>query len=166
MNDSLNYALPIPLHYSTHKVSKSHFTGRLLIPLVRLSHTLTVTSSSNSICSRDSFATISFSAALSLGIPLTYIAEGRTSTNSKHISSDPYPLLLWRHRTCAADGHAGNTSRDGHLLLICDVTAPASVTQHTENTACSTVACAYRVYRALACKRVDQIRHNIYVYTS
>jgi hypothetical protein len=30
-----------------------------------------------------------------------------------------------------------------------------------EKTACSTVACAYCVYRAVAWQRVDQIRHNI-----
>jgi hypothetical protein len=46
----------------------------------------------------------------SLGILLTYIAEGRTSTNSKHISRDPYPLLLCDVTAHAqANGQAGNT---------------------------------------------------------
>jgi hypothetical protein len=34
---------------------------------------------------------------------------------------------------------------------------------HTENTAFSTVAGAYRVYRAAAWQRIDQIRHNKYL---
>jgi hypothetical protein len=46
-------------------------------------------------------------------------------------------------------------SRDGHLLLLCDVTAPAS--------ACSTVACMYHVYRDVAWQRIDQISHNTMV---
>jgi hypothetical protein len=54
---------------------------------------------------------------ISLSLSLNYellrnIAEGRTSTSSKHISRDPY------------------------LLLACDISAG-----HAENTACSTVAC-------------------------
>jgi hypothetical protein len=46
----------------------------------------------------------------SLGTLLTYIAKGRTSTNRKHISHDPYPQLLCDVTTHAqADRHAGNT---------------------------------------------------------
>jgi hypothetical protein len=55
-------------------------------------------------------------------------------------------------------------SHDGHLLLLCDVTAPAPAAGHTENTACCTVAWAYRVYRAVAWQRVAQIRHSIVVF--
>lgn len=40
--------------------------------------------------------------------------------------------------------HISHISRDSQLLLKCDVTAPASAAGHTENTAWSTVACAYR----------------------
>jgi hypothetical protein len=79
-------------------------------------------------------------------LSLTYIAEGPTSTSSKHISRDPYQVLLCDVTAHAqADGHTGNTSCDGHLLLLCDVTTPAPAARHTGNTACSTVACAYRV---------------------
>jgi hypothetical protein len=54
---------------------------------------------------------------------LTYIAEGPISTNSKHISCDPYSLLLCNITVHPqANGHAGNMSRDRHMLL-CDVTA-------------------------------------------
>jgi hypothetical protein len=97
---------------------------------------------------------------------LTYIAERPTSVNSKHISRDPYSLLLCdviAHPQ--ADGHAGNMSRDRHVLLMCDVTDPTPTVGHTENTACSIVAGAYRVYRAAAWQHVDQIRHSIYEWT-
>jgi hypothetical protein len=60
-----------------------------------------------------------------------------------------------------ADGFAGNTSRDGHVLLMCDVTDPTPTAGHTETTAYSIAAGAYHVYIAVAWKRVDQIRHNI-----
>jgi hypothetical protein len=83
-------------------------------------------------------------------------------TNSKHISCDPYSLLLCDVTAhLQADGHTGNTSRDGHLLLMCDVTDPTRTVRHAENTACSTVAGMYCVYRAVAWQLVDQIRHNI-----
>jgi hypothetical protein len=95
------------------------------------------------------------SLSASLGILLTYIAEGWTSTNSKHISRDPYPLLLCDVTgPTQADGHAGNMSHVGHLLLMCDITAPVP--------ACSTVACVFCVYRAAACQCVDQICRNTY----
>jgi hypothetical protein len=56
---------------------------------------------------------------------LTYIAEGPTSTNSKHISLDPYSLLLCDVTAHPkANRHAGYMSRDGHVLW-CDVTARA-----------------------------------------
>jgi hypothetical protein len=48
---------------------------------------------STSLCSRDSAATIFLYDELRT-LSLTYIAEGPTSTNSKHISHDPYPVLL------------------------------------------------------------------------
>jgi hypothetical protein len=56
----------------------------------------------------------------SSGILLTHIAEGQTSTNSKHISSNPYPLLLcdtdvWCHRSCASC----QTHRKHSLLYCC-----------------------------------------------
>jgi hypothetical protein len=51
-------------------------------------------------------------------------------------------------------------SRDGHILLMCDVTDPTTA-RHTENTACSTVVGVYRVHRALAWQHIDQIRHNM-----
>jgi hypothetical protein len=53
-------------------------------------------------------------------------------------------------------------SHAGHLLLMCDVTDPTPTAGHAEKTACSPVAGAYPVYRAVAWKRVDQIRHNIF----
>jgi hypothetical protein len=90
----------------------------------------------------------------SSGILLTYIAKGPTSTNSKCISRDPYSLFLCDVITHAqADGHTGNTSFDGHLLLLCGITAPVP--------ASSTFACAYRIYRDFAWQRVYQICHNI-----
>jgi hypothetical protein len=53
-------------------------------------------------------------------------------------------------------------SRDSYILLMCDVTEPVPTAGHMESTACSTVAGAYCVYRAVAWQRVDQIRHNTY----
>jgi hypothetical protein len=50
-------------------------------------------------------------------------------------------------------------SHDGHPLLMCDVTDPTPTARHTENTTYSTIAGVYRVYRAVAWQRVDQIRH-------
>jgi hypothetical protein len=44
---------------------------------------------------------------------------------------------------------------------MCDVTDPIPTAGHTENTACSTVAGAYRDYRAIALQHVDQIHHTI-----
>jgi hypothetical protein len=108
-----------------------------------------------------SAATISFydelrTLSASLGTLFTYIAEGQTSTKSKHISHDPYPLLLCDITAHAqADRQAGTMSHDSHLLLLCDDTAPASA---------SSVACAYRVYRDVAWPCVDRIHHNIYIY--
>jgi hypothetical protein len=76
--------------------------------------------------------------------------SGGTRDEMTGSSSDD--LIYW---------HFGyNMSRDGHPLLICDVTAPAPATGHTENTACSTVACSNRVYRAVAWQSVDQIHYN------
>jgi hypothetical protein len=46
-------------------------------------------------------------------------------------------------------------SRDGHVLLMCDVTDPTPTAGHMEYTACSTVVGAYRVYGAVAWQRVD-----------
>jgi hypothetical protein len=43
-----------------------------------------------------------------------------------------------------------------------DVTDPTPTAGHTENTAYSTVAGAYRIYRAVAWQHVDQIHHNIF----
>jgi hypothetical protein len=95
-------------------------------------------------------------------LSLTRIAEGPTLTNSKHISRDPYSLLLCDITTHPqADRHAGNMSHDGHILLMCDITNPTPTARHMENTACSTVVGAYRVYRAVAWQHVDQIRHSI-----
>jgi hypothetical protein len=80
----------------------------------------------------------------------------------QHISHNPYSLLLCDVTAHPqADGHAGNMSRDGHILLMCDVTDPMPPAGHVENTACSTVVGAYRVYSAVAWQRVDQIRHNM-----
>jgi hypothetical protein len=87
------------------------------------------TPGSDLLCSHASAATIS----VSLGILFTYIAKGQTSTNSKHISHDPY------------------------LLLLCDVTTSAPAAGHMEKTACSTVVCVYRVYSAIAWQHIDQI---------
>jgi hypothetical protein len=52
-------------------------------------------------------------------------------------------------------------SHDGHVLLTCNVTDPTPTAGHTENTACSIVTGAYRVYRSVARQRFDQMRHNI-----
>jgi hypothetical protein len=53
--------------------------------------------------------------------------------------------------------------RDGHVLLMCEVTDPMPTAGQTENTACSTIAGAYRVYRAVAWQRDDKICHNKYL---
>jgi hypothetical protein len=85
----------------------------------------------------------------------------RGMTNSKHISPDPYPLLLY----VTAHAQLTDTQETCHLTATyrCCVTSPLLrlAAGHTENTACSTVACVYRVYRAVAWQHVDQIRHNI-----
>jgi glucan phosphoethanolaminetransferase (alkaline phosphatase superfamily) len=49
---------------------------------------------------------------------------------------------------------------------MCDVTDPTPTAGQMENTACSTVAGLYRVYRAVAWQRVDQIRRDIDGLTS
>jgi hypothetical protein len=48
-------------------------------------------------------------------------------------------------------------SRDGRLLMMCDVTTPVP--------ACSTVACAYHAYRDVAWQCIDQICHNTEEYS-
>jgi hypothetical protein len=85
---SLNHTHPIPLHYNTHEVFQSHLKSSqvdfLFLFYDKLSHQPTTSLHSQLNC---------------LGILLTYIAEGRTLTNSKHISPDPYQLLppdMWK----------------------------------------------------------------------
>jgi hypothetical protein len=57
-------------------------------------------------------------------LPLTYTAEGPTSTNSKHISRDPYSLLLCDVTAHPqADGLAGNTCHVTAAYYWC-VTSP------------------------------------------
>jgi hypothetical protein len=109
----------------------------------------------------ESAATISLSA--SSGILLTYIVNGPTSTKKKHISRDPYLLLLYDVTVhLQADGTLRkHMSCDAHLLLMCDITTPAPAVRHMENTAYSTVVGVYHVYKAVAWQDVDQIGQNI-----
>jgi hypothetical protein len=100
---SLNHTFPISLHYNTHKVFKSHIKSSQ--PDLLYSSLLLV--ATHSACFPCYYLSIAITVCL--GILLTYIAEGQTSTNSKHISRDP----------C--------------LLLLCDVTAPAPAARHAEN---------------------------------
>jgi hypothetical protein len=50
--------------------------------------------------------------------------------------------------------------RDGHLLLMRDVTHFMPTAGHMENTACCFLAGAYHVYRAVAWQCIDQIHYN------
>jgi hypothetical protein len=125
---SLNHTLLITLYYNAHKVLTlmlnlhrltsctllyTWFQSALLVWLHRyylsITDTITITITLT--------LTLTITITVCLGILLTYIAKGWTSTNSKHVSRDPYQLLL------------------------CDITAPAPAAIHMENTACSTVAC-------------------------
>jgi hypothetical protein len=142
---SLNHTLPKSLHYSTHKVFKSHVKfsqTNFLYSSVLLKLTACLLYSSAYDCAPADNCLLTQSLTISFWVWISYIDAERTRTRRKYVTWYPHSLL----RDVTAPAPAVRTRREHvmwHSRCCCWRQSSFARWTDTENTASSTIACAY-----------------------